>query len=170
MVFAPRTAEVHIFQGDDESRIRQLEQAARAAREDAEGSAATLMESPEWLDLASQHDAAVSAALERATKVTLSALPRKRWRSMVAEYPPREGHRGDQAVGVNEDALADDLVLASVMQMEPEPDEGRASFFDAISDAQFESLYLTAFSLNRGMAAAPKAGLLTELSQSSDAT
>lgn len=165
--FTPRTAEVPIFQGGDESRIRQLEAAARAARDEADDDVQTLMETPAWREIAEEHDAVVTEALERAVNVALVALDRKKWRKMIADHPPREGHAGDKAVGVNEEEFADELVPASVLKMQPEPDEGRAAFLDSLSDAQFESLYLTAFTLNRGHRAAPKAGLLSELSRSS---
>ncbi len=166
--FKPRTATVTIYQGDDEAHLAELEQAARRAKEGQQGPLLAT-ETADWADLAQQYDALAEQAAERAWKVTLTALPRLEWKRMVANHPPREDNRSDAAVGVNEDTLPDELVPASVATIDPDPGD-RGRFLSALNDVQFEHLYLTAFALNRGFGAGPKAGLSAELGRSSTET
>ncbi|MBX3732418.1 MAG: hypothetical protein KF791_07460 [Verrucomicrobiae bacterium] len=68
--------------------------------------------------------------------VLLTALPRKKWRAIVAENPPREDNKEDAAVGVNEDTFPDALVPASIVSIKPAQGD-RDAFLEALSDAQF---------------------------------
>ena len=165
MTIQPRTSTVTIFQGDYLDRIRHLEQKAEAAREAADGAPRMNDEVPDYVRLAEEHDALVKEAEETAVHVVLRALRRSEWRELVAAHPPRDGHDGDKSVGVNEDAFKDALVPASVV----EPD-GFVDDLDYLSDADYDRLYVTAFALNRGVVAGPKANLVSRMISESDET
>lgn len=158
----PRTATVAIYQGDYLDRIQHLERKAEAAREAAEATTRTLDEIPEYLALAEEHDKLVAEAEASAARVVVKALKRSEWKALVAEHPPREDHKGDAAVGVNEDTFKDALVAASV--------DLDADDLDTLSDVDFDRLYYTAFALNRAPASDPKANLVSRLTLSSDET
>lgn len=162
MTIQPRTSTVVIYQGDYIDRIRLLERKAEAAREAAEGAPRTLDETPDYLALAEEHDALVREAEESAVHVVVRALRRSEWKALVAEHPAREGHKGDEAVGVNEETFKDALVAASV--------DLTADDLDNLSDVDFDRLYFAAFALNRAPVADPKAGLVSRMTQQSDET
>lgn len=165
----PRTATVTLYQGDDVARLAELEQRAAKGRKQS-GGARTADEVPAWQEAAEEYDALTVEAKERAVKVTLRALGRKEWRDLVNAHPPREGHKGDEAVGLNESSFADDLVPASILEPTFSSDAEKAYFLDSLSDIQFEELYLNAFALNRSRSADPKDGLLSALTAISDGT
>ena len=165
MNIEPRTAVVTIYGGDYLDRIRHLERKAEAAKDAAEGGAQTLDEVPEYLAIAEEHDALVAEAEEQALHVRLQALGRRAWKALIAEHPPRTDHKGDAVVGVNEDTFKDALVPASVVEPELSADD-----LDALSDADFDRLYYMAFSLNRGNPAAPKASLVSRMTQQNSET
>lgn len=165
MNIEPRMAVVTIYGGDYLDRIRHLERQAEAARMDTAGVTQTLDETPEYLDLARQHDELVKEAEAQALHVRLRALRRSEWRRLVAEHPPRDGNEGDASVGVNEEEFREALVPASIVEPELTLDD-----LDEMSDADFDRLYLTAFSLNRGTVADPKADLVSRMTRPSDET
>lgn len=155
--FKPRTFAVTIYQGDDEARLldlgRRVEQAQ--ARDKASGPrlAGEPLEAPPLVD---EYNDAVAKAEKRAAVVTLQALPRPKWRALVAEHKPREGNDEDAAVGVNEETFAEALVPVSVVSIKPSQGDQDA-FLGVLSDAQFDELYKASFYLNRAVAPAPKA-------------
>jgi hypothetical protein len=167
MSVQPRTATVVIFQGDYLDRIRLLEQKAQAAK-DAEGAAPRRVGStPEYLQIAEEHDALVQEAEASALRIVVKALRRSEWRALVAEHPPREDNKSDASVGVNEDTFREALVPASII----EPVDFTADDLDELSDADYDRIYYTAFGLNRGAVVSPgKANLYSRLSQESDET
>lgn len=173
--FTPRTAVVTIWAGDDLDQIRHLERLAEAAKEAADESGPRLNhETPEYLDLAKQHDELVKAAEGRAVHVRLQALPRKQWKALIAEHPPRKAGdsgvsdtqaRSDALTGANDDSLKEPLVVASIVEPDLTPDD-----LDSLSDIDFDRLYIAAFSLNRGTVADPKASLVSRLTPTSSET
>lgn len=165
-VIQPRTSVVTIYQGDYLDRIQHLERKAQAAREAADAAPRMNDEVPDYLRLAEEHDALVQEAEESAVRITLRALRRSEWKALVAEHPPRDGNKGDAAVGVNELTFKDALVPASII----EPAEFGEDDLDCLSDADYDRLYYTAFALNRGSVAAPKASLVSRMSRESDET
>lgn len=165
MSIQPRTATVTIYGGDYIDRIRLLERKAEAAQ-DAEATAPRRMSTvPEYVKLAEEHDALVAEAEAQALHVTLRALKRSAWKALIAEHPPREGNKEDAALGANEDTLKDALVAASIVSPDLSADD-----LDDLSDADFDRLYITAFALNRGTVAAPKANLASRMRQESSET
>lgn len=162
MTIQPRTSTVTIYQGDYIDRIRLLERKAEAAREASDGAPRTLAEVPDYLTLAEQHDALVREAEESAVHVVVHALRRSEWKVLVAEHPARDGNKGDESVGVNEETFKDALVAASV--------DLTADDLDNLSDIDFDRLYFAAFALNRAPASDPKASLVSRMTQRSDET
>lgn len=159
-----RTAVVTIYGGDYLDRIRDLELKAEAAKDAADGTARTLDEVPEYLELAQQHDDLVREAEAQALHVRIRALGRREWRDLVAAHPPRESNKDDALAGVNEDTFKDALVAASVI----EPEGITSEDLDRLADIDYDRLYLTAFALNRGAAPDPKASLVSRLTKTSD--
>ncbi len=101
-----------------------------------------------------KRDAFADETEDRGVLVVLNALPRKTWRALIADHPPRDGHDGDKVVGVNEDTLREALVPKSIDHVASTIDGDVAVFLDALSDFDFDRLYVTAFALNRGSAMA----------------
>ena len=157
------TATVTLYQGDDLAAIEELRVAAERAK--SSGPAMLGEKSP-----AQEHDDFVEEAEGRAVKVVLKALPRKVWRSLVALHPPRDDNAGDAAMGVNDETFGEALVAASLASPTFASDSDRDAFADSLRDADFERVYATAFALNRGKSAAPKADLSSRLSQTSETT
>jgi hypothetical protein len=183
--FTPRRTTVPIFQGDDYEKLALLRQSAetvKAAYEKAlraedeaakRGAARSLDEAPESVALserydalAAEHDALLAEATERSTPVVIQALGRKKWRSLVAEHPAREANEEDEAVGVNEDTFAEALLMyvnpddgeeRTILSPEFADAKSRMRFLDALSDAQFQQVYINAFALNRALGEVPKA-------------
>ena len=168
----PRTSKVTIYQGDYLDRIQHLERKAEAAR-DAAGDVRTMMDEPEYLAIAKEHDALVAEAEESALHVVVKPLRRSSWKALVAEHPPRDGHTGDQSIGVNEDEFKDALVTF-VNENDPEDRtilEGiDLADLDYLSDIDYDRIYFKAFGLNRGMVDGPKANLVSRMSQENDET
>lgn len=182
--FEPRTAVVRIYTGDYLDRIRHLEQRALAAKE-AEGDPASqaLDEVPEYLTIAEEHDALVKEAEEKAAiDVQLQHIRRRTWRQLVSEHPPREGNRVDARYGVNLVTFRDALVVVDGRTKSGPDDEGipfstvigpewlTDDHLEDLSDGDFDRLFWTAFELNRGEVADPKASLVSRMTQTSDET
>lgn len=168
--FAPRAAIVALYQGTDSEQIAVLREAAERAAKDESKAPRLMHEESSAEALAAKHDEFVAEAKGRAIMVELRALGRKQWRALVAANPPRDGNEDDQAVGVDEDKFSEALVPASIATPAFERDADRDAFLDSLSDAQFSKLYITAFALNRTVAADPKELLGSERSPSSSAT
>lgn len=148
----PRTATVDIYQGDYLDRLRHLEQRHAAALK-AEGNTTRLASDiPESHAIFEEHAALKDEAEETKIIVTVGALGRKSWRSLVAQHPPRKDNDSDDAMGVNEDSFKEALVPLSVVSPEFTDED-----FDSLADVDFDRIYYTAFALNRSPAASPKA-------------
>lgn len=164
-LFDRRTATVTIYQGGYLDRIRHLERLAEAAEKAHEGQPALLSEEPDYLKLAEEHDALVREAEQAAVHIVLGALPRKTWRTLAEQHPPREGNRGDAVLGVNEDTFAEALLPLSIISPGITSED-----LDELSSADFLRLFSTAFALNRAPVADPKASLVSRMTPRSDET
>jgi hypothetical protein len=172
----PRTEDVYLYQGDDLARIRDLEAEVDAA---APAGLRRIGDPSVILTAAAARDEFVNDAKQRAVRVTVQAMGRKRWRKLVMEHPPRPGDDGDTRYGFNQDTMADPLVERSVVAMtSPDPTYApnmgnpaeRDEFLDSLSDGDFSRIYSAAVRLNAGVEDAPKADLVLRLSQLSAAT
>jgi hypothetical protein len=187
----PRTAVVTIYGGDYLDRIRHLERQAvvlEDAIEDAKKAEAETKEprtSDEIADsvrltekhdrIVDERDAVRDEAEESALHVRVQALGRREWKALIAAHPPQTvkddnvtaaKERSDVLSGVNDDTFKDALVAASVI----EPEGITPEDLDVLADVDFDRIYLTAFSLNRGTSPDPKASLVSRLTQTSDET
>lgn len=147
-----RTATVDIYPGDYLARIRYLENRYEMAKR-AEALAPPRMndEIPESVEIAREHTDLVAEAEKHKISIDLVALPRKIFKALCLEHPPREGNEDDERVGVNEETFAEALVPLSLA------DRSFVEQLDDLSDIDFERLYNQSFHLNRTAAAAPKA-------------
>jgi hypothetical protein len=111
--------------------------------------------------------------------VVVKALPRRKFRAMVAAHPARDGEREDDALGVDADAFPETLLSfvddmdASVRTIVAPEFANRAAieaFLDSLSDADFNRLFRAAFVLNRVPADDPKDLLAYEQISESDET
>jgi hypothetical protein len=103
----------------------------------------------------------------------LRALPRRAYRALMADHPPRritnsEGedkiHEQDQFPGVNAETFFEPLLRASII--DPELDEPTwLMLLDRLTDRQFEDLALTAFLLNRNEVDVPFSSAASRLSR-----
>lgn len=120
-VFTPRTAVIRIYTGDYLNRIRHLEQQFEEALQAEKGTTPTADESQAY-QLAQAHEQLVAEAEDHAFDLTVQALPRRVWKQLVSEHPPRTEstqpgldhrvYRLDHLAGVNEDTFAEALVTS----------------------------------------------------------
>lgn len=100
--------------------------------------------------------------------VTLRALRRPDWARLIADHPPRDGNKGDQAMQVNQSTLFEALVKVSIVS--PEMDDARCQrFLDALTDAQFDGLATKAWNLNRRDVDVPFSRTASRITETSDA-
>lgn len=168
-----RTARIPLYQGDDLALIESL----RGDLERAKATAGGLLRVGDTNATVDAAKAALLAAYDdakpRAVWVTVKALGRRNWRSLIDEHPPRDGNREDHDVygGVaNISTLADPLVVASIIEPEFPTPLDRDEFLDRLSDADFTSIFRAAFALNRVPGGDPKDLLAYEQIPVSDET
>jgi hypothetical protein len=181
----PRTATVIIYQGDDLDRLAALDDAvAKAAQELAraekqQGSALLMGDGDPAEEARAAHieaqrvrDEFAAESQERGVKVALVARDRKRWRTLMAEHGPRDDNDEDRVFGVNMETLPDVLLPESVDRDGSTIEGDVAEFLDSLSDYDYyDRLFVQAFALNRGSAAAdPTQRLLSATTQTSAAT
>lgn len=194
----PRTARVVIYQGDDLARLGEHDDAVTKA--EAAVKRAEKDQTPRLLhqgdpvadanraldDAKAERDAFAAEAEARGVAVVMHARPRKAWRKLMDEHPPRdrEKHPEDYPIGpCNIETLPDVLLPESICRDPHCPtcsDEGQRStiegdlteFLESLSDYDYyDRLFLQAFALNRGSAMAdPTQRLASGTSQTSDAT
>lgn len=191
-VFQRRTLRVPLYSADWQQRINQAlaetQQAevkyhdAKKRETDPRAPQRLLHEMPEsdhlkveWDRLIAVHDQLVADAdADGKVVVTLEALPRRKWADLIAKHPPRtaedvpaDKRKADADLGVNDDALGEDLVPASIIEIEP-AEVTVDELLDNVSSAQWDLLYGASFALNRDVGSAPKA--LSSRTPTSDAT
>lgn len=169
--FKPRQATIPIYQGDDLDHLQRLaddvntwqERLDDAIRNAKDAPPLTMLEENPVVtadarlkDAREAHDAFLAEAEPRAIKVVVQALGRKRWREIVDQNPPREDNEGDKRMGVNDSTFGDVLVPISMVEPQLSANE-QADFLDALSMAQYRSIYLAAFLLNTATGEDPKA-------------
>ena len=183
----PRTAEVVIYQGDDLARLAELRQAAEVARraveqhrKASENGSARMGDAPSAETEQDAYDAFVEEAAERAVTVEIRAIGRKRFKTLLEEHPPRKvkqkddkgveqdvDHADDAPYGVDVTTFPEALLSfidsdePSVRTIAAPKFEGRkavqAFIDDELADGDFETLWNTAYMLNRGSTGDPKA-------------
>ncbi|MEU8199293.1 hypothetical protein AB0C10_36460 [Microbispora amethystogenes] len=124
----------------------------------------------------------MAALRERMTghtyRFTFQALPRRAYRDLVDDNPPRENHPEDAAYGVNMATFPVELIAASCVAItpvsDPEPDvppdakpvmtaADVEDMTDQLSDGQVHSMFSCTFRLNRSGVDLPKSLTASEL-------
>lgn len=197
----PRTAEVVIPTGDYLDRIRLLERKHAAAQDAYEAALAAYADATEDDEkaapirrmgqpsaahplkeradqlavevdrLAQEHDALVEEMETHATRVRVTTVRRRQYRELADAHPPREGEKGDTALGVNVMTFREALVPAAIVEVTEDGEtkawenytaDERDEFLDTLAEADMERLFGTAYGLVNGFNADPK--LLTSRS------
>lgn len=121
----PRTSEpLYLLTGDYPARLERLERAAQAAINDK--TPRTAIEAHPYAELQGEFNALRAEAEEAAEaadlKIVFKSLGRQVWRQLKVKHPPRtsdsadEGTvKGDRFLGINVEAMQDDLVHASII-------------------------------------------------------
>ena len=145
------------------------------------------------------YDAFVDEAAERAVTVELKSIGRRRFRDLMAEHPPRKvaakpseddedevptdaevDHPDDAGFGVNIETFgealltyidADDPTIRTITAPDFAGRKAVAAFIDdELADGDFDSLWVTAYALNRQPSADPKASRFSAAPRSSTET
>jgi len=167
-----RTDRVPLFQGDDLARIDELRGDLARAKLSSDGAKRVGDTDGDVAAARAALTLAYEEAKPRAVWITVKALGRHQWRSLLQEHPPREGNRDDDNYGgvANISTLQDPLVVASIVEPEWPTPADRDAFLDGLSDADFISIFRAAFTLNRTPGGDPKDLLAFEKISVSDET
>lgn len=176
MVIKPRTSRVVIHQGDDLTRLTELDAAVTRAEQrkviaerrfkewtrgqhdmsealppDADVPAATAA-----LEAAvAERDTFAAEAEDRGVVVALKSLPRREWRRLRNGHPPRDDNREDEALDCNVDSMPDEAVPLSVVREESTIEGDVEEFLDSLTAHDFYNrIFLAVLSLNVGSDAA----------------
>lgn len=87
-------------------------------------------------------------------EVTLTAMPRGDWLSLIAGHPPRDGNDTDQRVGFNTETFYDAAIRRSWAAPEA-TDDDLTGLLGALNDRQFNDLADAAWSVNAGGVSVP---------------
>jgi len=130
---------------DHEAAERELEQAAKTAGDSLAGNGAA--------EIADRIEALEARMREHSYEFRLRALPKPKWRKLVAGHPPRrdddnEMLEPDKYLGVNAETFYDAIIRACLIDPEL-TDEQWEQLVDTLTDQQYESLSDAAWALNR---------------------
>lgn len=164
----PRRATVLLFQGDDRERLEEL-------LADIESTTAVAAATPsrigdtdtDALAALQAYNAFVEEAKERAVKVVVQALGRRKWRDLRREHTTtsEDGEELDQ------EGFADVLVPASVVEPQFDTRAELEAFLDELNDADFSRLFTAAYAVNYTAGVVdPKAFSVSDLTQQNDET
>lgn len=175
LTIKPNTTVVTLLQGDDLDGI--VARADDVTREAKATPQARLGDDP-VRDAIVKYDEGMDAAVERAVKVKMTQLPRKEYRALKNEHPPRmvdgpDGpvvHAEDAPWGFNRETFGDVLVPPCVDLDQFDSEAARDAFLDGLSDGWFSKLYSAAVSLNQGAGPDTKARLSSHLAPMFDET
>lgn len=98
--------------------------------------------------LAERLEALTAEMNEKSVQFRLRALGRRPYRKLRDKHPPREDNDSDRMAGFNQDNFHEALLRASVAEPDLDDAQWRRFLDDMITQGQYETLYLTALSLN----------------------
>lgn len=181
----PRSAQVVIYQGDDLQRLTDLRRDAEvkqriADRPRAETARAGDDATPQADAQAARdaYDAFVAEAAGRAVTVEVHALPRKKFRGLMADHAPRKvdgedgtqvTHADDAPFDVNVDTFGEPFLVASIFDPQFDSKAEAVDFLDSLSEGEFDTLFAAAYLLNRSPIADPRSSRYSNASLSTDA-
>lgn len=79
----------------------------------------------------------------------LRALTRPRWRDLMLRHPPRDGHKVDTFLGVNEDTFFASLLRECTIEPTLDDDDWTMLLTERFTDQQWDTLTTAAWNLNR---------------------
>ncbi|GAA1337127.1 hypothetical protein [Arthrobacter roseus] len=92
----------------------------------------------------------------------LRGMPRKRWATLMAENPPRDGDAVDKAHGFNVEAVMIEAIPESIISVTKDdkaieftPAEDWSPTADDMTDIQYEDFVVAVLSVNRGRQEVP---------------
>lgn len=103
----------------------------------------------------------------------MRALPKTKWRALVADHPPRRDPvTGDPVpedvqIGVNREAFLDALLKVSVVEPEITEEEW-VGLLDVLTDRQYSDLCDEAWFLNRGEVNVPFSRVVSQLKRDTE--
>lgn len=151
------------LQAEFEELDRQLESARKAQPDSLAGGTEVVV--------LSQKIEAVRERMQAATVTfRLRALPRRRWRQLMAEHPPRRTDDGKpvetDVIGVNAETFFDPLVRECTVEPQLTEEQWVRLLDEVLSDRQFDLLMGTAWALNRHDVAVPTSRAASRILQS----
>ena len=165
-----RTDTVVLYQDADQHEIDRLRESVQKAVESSPTPLRLGDDEAVSTRLAALKEFANEAA-ERGVKVEVKSIGRK-WRTVVAEHPPREDNAEDAEWGWNVATLADAVVPLCVVSIGGQSLEGAAlqDEIDAMTDGDFSRVYSAAVRINTGRGPDPTELNSIELPTSSPET
>jgi hypothetical protein len=123
-------------------------------------------------ELADRLEALEAQMREHTYPFRLRALPKPKWRALVAEHQPRRDDDGevlaaDRFLGVNADTFFEAITKACVVDPEMDDDDWRVLLDEKLTDAQFDTLSEAAWGLNRRDVDVPFSRAASRLNRSS---
>lgn len=163
----PRTIDVLLMQGDDlaaqEKMLAELQRHIAGTAPTRANAETTLAEATR------KYDEFMDAAVERGITLTVTAIPRRRYRALVADHPPRPDNEADAEYGFNVDTFPDALVPECIANEFPSIAD-RDALLDSLSDGQWNRVSSAAVAVNQGDILDPKARLSSAPASTSDET
>lgn len=155
---ARRTEQVPLYTNEDQDRLTELLDAIEEARAASLSAPARRGDAP-VTEAAAAYDAFVPEAIARASLVNITALPKKQWRKMLLDYPPRadvtneagevvERFPEDRQHGFNVELIADPLVVASIDLDQFDSEDERQEWVDELDDPKFSRIFSAAVRIN----------------------
>lgn len=165
-----RTDEVVLYLDEDQHQIDDLRDSVQKAIESSATPLRLGDDEKVSTRLAALKEFTTEAA-ERGVVVEVKSIGRK-WRTIVAEHPPREKNAEDAEWGWNVATLADAVVPLCVVSIGGQTIEGDAlqDEIDAMSDGDFSRVYSAAVRINTGRGPDPTELNSIELPTSSQET
>lgn len=121
--------------------------------------------------LAEQLEALEAQMTASTIRLRLRVLPRKAFRKLVAQHPPRKDEVGnahaEDSLGVNTQTFWDPLIRASIVAPQLDKDRLNRLLDEVLSDRQYEELASACWGLNRWEVDIPFSSAASRLRQSS---
>lgn len=161
---SPATLEVVIYQGNDRAKERELREAA-----DIEARNAGVGRVGDAVRAAAQaRDAFVAEMADRATVVTVQAYPpelggARGWRKICRKHAPRKDNLTDEMFGYDTEAVAEEVMAASIIAPAFATDEEREAFLNSIRNSELTEIEFAICQVNDGDLGDPKAASMTSV-------
>jgi hypothetical protein len=153
----------------------EYEQAERELEQTQENPVNSLAGDPRVPQLLSRMDGLREEMRGHTRTFLFRALPRRAWRELVAEHPPRQTVEEDGTIGVNQmdrtlgingETFFDAIIRRCLVSPELDEEDWEV-LSDKLTDRQFDLLSDAAWSVNRGEFDIPFSRLASRLSQAS---